>query len=51
VPTVPVMGLCFMVLGVAAMATPPEWGNMWLGVGFGFVQICFGLYIARRHGG
>jgi hypothetical protein len=51
VPTVPVMGLCFMVLGVAAMVTPPHWSNMWLGLGFGFVQICFGLYIARRHGG
>jgi hypothetical protein len=46
-----VMGLCFMALGVIAMATPPEWGNFWLGVGFGFVQICFGLYIARKHGG
>ncbi|MGH9158660.1 MAG: hypothetical protein ACRD2X_01560 [Vicinamibacteraceae bacterium] len=51
VPTVPVMGLCFMVLGVVAMATPPEWGNMWLGAGFGLLQICFGLYIARKHGG
>ena len=51
VPTVQVMGLCFMALGVVAMATPPEWGNTWLGVGFGFVHIGFGLYIARRHGG
>ena len=51
VPTVLVMGLCFMVLGVVAMATPPEWGNVWLGLGFGFVQIGFGLYIARKHGG
>jgi len=51
VPTVPVMGLCFMALGVVAMATPPEWGNIWLGVGFGFVHICFGFYIARKHGG
>lgn len=51
VPTVLVMGLCFMVLGVVAMATPAEWGDLWLGIGFGFVQICFGLYIARKHGG
>jgi hypothetical protein len=51
VPTVLVMGLCFMVLGVVAMATPAAWSNIWLGVGFGFVQIGFGLYIARKHGG
>jgi len=51
VPTVPVMGLCFMALGVVAMATPSAWGNIWLGVGFGFVHICFGFYIARKHGG
>jgi hypothetical protein len=51
VPTVLVMGLCFMVLGAVAMATPPAWGDLWLGIGFGFVQICFGLYIARKHGG
>jgi len=51
VPIVPVMGLCFMGLGVAAMATPAEWGNIWLGVGFGLLQISVGLYIARKHGG
>jgi hypothetical protein len=51
VPAVPVMGLCFMVLGAVAMTTPPQWGNIWLGVGFGLVQICFGIYIARKHGG
>jgi|SRR5262245_5083003 len=51
VPTVQVMGLCLMALGLAAMATPPEWGNLWLGVGFGLVHIGFGLYIARKHGG
>jgi hypothetical protein len=51
VPTVRVMGLCFMALGVVAMATPAVWGNLWLGVGFGLVHIGFGLYIARKHGG
>ena len=51
VPTVLVMGFCFMALGVMAMATPPGWSNVWLGVGFGFLQISFGLYIARKHGG
>jgi hypothetical protein len=51
VPAVRVMGACFMVLGLAAVVSPPEWGNVWLGVGFGGLQIAFGLYIARHHGG
>ncbi len=51
VPVVLVMGLCVMALGMVALVTPPELGNVWLGIGFGAVQIGFGLYIARRHGG
>lgn len=46
-----VLGLSFMVLGIAAMVTPPAWGNVWLAIGFGFLQVSFGVYIARRHGG
>jgi hypothetical protein len=46
-----VLGVAFMVLGVTAMLTPPAWGNVWLGLGFGVLQIGFGLYIARKHGG
>ncbi len=45
------LGLAFMALGVAALITPPSWGNAWLGLGFGGLQIGFGWYIARRHGG
>jgi len=45
------LGLAFMALGVAALVTPPAWGNVWLGMGFGGLQLAFGLYIARRHGG
>jgi hypothetical protein len=51
VPAVRAIGVCFMVLGIAAIATPPEWGNVWLAVGFGGLQIAFGIYIARNHGG
>lgn len=51
VPVVGIVGFCFMLLGVGALLTPPEWGNVWLGLGFGVVQISFGLYIARKHGG
>jgi hypothetical protein len=46
-----VLGLAFMMLGVAALVTPAEWGNVWLGLGFGGLQIVFGVYVARRHGG
>ncbi len=51
VAAVRLLGLAFMALGVAALVTPPAWGNAWLGLGFGGLQIAFGLYIARRHGG
>ena len=45
------LGICFMGLGLAAIVTPPSWGNVWLGLGFGALQVGFGIYIARRHGG
>ena len=51
VPIVRAIGVCFMALGIAAIATPPEWGDLWLGAGFGGLQIGFGIYIARNHGG
>lgn len=51
VPVVRAVGLCFMAAGMLAIVTPPEWGNAWLAVGFGGLQIGFGIYIARNHGG
>lgn len=48
---VPIMGLCFMVLGAMALLGPPAWGNGLLIAGFGGVHMLFGLAIARRHGG
>src|SRR5947207_3082673 len=47
VAAVRLLGVAFMALGVAALATPPAWGDIWLGIGFGGLQITFGLYIAR----
>jgi hypothetical protein len=51
VAPVRLLGLAFMGLGIAALVTAPASGNLWLGLGFGGLQLAFGLYIARRHGG
>ena len=51
VPVVRIIGVCFMAAGIGAILTPPEWGNVWLGIGFGGLQVAFGIYIARNHGG
>jgi hypothetical protein len=51
VKVIPVMGICFLALGSAAVFTPPSWGNWMLAAGFGALQIAFGFLIARRFGG
>ena len=51
VPVVRALGACFMAVGIAAVVTPPEWGNVWLAIGFGGLHVGFGGYIARYHGG
>jgi hypothetical protein len=48
---VPVMGLGFMALGAVALFAPAAWGNAFLAAGFGGLNLLFGLFIARRHGG
>jgi len=48
---VPVMGVCFMLAGVGALATPASWANWWMAGAFGGLHIVFGILIARRHGG
>jgi len=51
VPAVRLMGAAFMLFGMLAILTPLDWGNVWLAAGFGGLQIGFGIYIARHHGG
>ena len=48
---VPLMGLCFMVLGAVALFSPASWSNILLAVGFGGFHILFGGVIARKYGG
>jgi hypothetical protein len=51
VSAVPVMGLCFMVFGGAALVSPAAWGDAWMAAAFGGLHVIFGTVVARRHGG
>ncbi len=48
---VPVMGLCLMLLGGAALFSPAAWRDIFMAAGFGIVQLGFGWWIARHYGG
>src|SRR5271154_3771390 len=48
---VPLMGLCFMVLGATALFSSWGWGDAFLAAGFGGLHIVFGAVIARKYGG
>lgn len=48
---VPLMGVAFMGVGMAALLGPTAWGPALLAVGFGGLHLLFGSIIWRRHGG
>jgi len=48
---VPMMGVAFMLVGVAALLSPPGWGDAYMAAGFGGLHIVFGIVIWRKHGG
>ena len=48
---VPIIGACFLGLGVAATLAPPGLGFAALLLGFGGLHVAFGALVARGHGG
>jgi hypothetical protein len=48
---VPLMGIAFIALGTVALFVPALDGDLMMALGFGVLQVGFGVVIARRHGG
>ncbi len=51
VRVIPVMGVCFVLLGTAALIAPPSFETWFMAAGFGGLHALFGVFIARRYGG
>jgi hypothetical protein len=43
------MGLCFLLTAGGAAVSSPKMGLVWIALGFGWLHILYGAYIARRH--
>ena len=51
VRVVPIMGMCFLLVGAVAALGPAAWTDYLMGLGFGVLHIVFGWTIARNFGG
>lgn len=51
VKIVPIVGWVFIALGLVSVFFDARFGNYFMAFGFGFLQIVFGLIVARRYGG
>lgn len=51
IPIVPISGVFYLMLGVVALVSPQGSGDLFMGLGFGILHLCFGAIIYRRHGG
>ena len=49
VPPIRYMGVCFLLAAGGASVSSPDAGLAWIALGFGWLHIIFGAYIARRH--
>jgi len=45
------MGVCFLIAAAGAAVSPPELGLTWLVLGFGWLHLVYGAYIAWRYNG
>lgn len=51
VRVVPLMGGAFLLVGAAALFSPPGWGDVYMAAGFGGLHLISGTIITWRHGG
>lgn len=51
VKIVPIVGWLFIALGLVSVFTDTSYNNLLMALGFGVLQIVFGLIVARRFGG
>ena len=51
VRVVPIMGWCFIALGIVAFVLPSNYGNLMMGASFGLLHIVFGAIIGKKYGG